>query len=507
MNVFVSVGEAVDKLSILELKYKKIVDENKRIEIKKEIECLDRRSFEPGQCPVVKSSLGQPPEELNRDNVPHELFNGINQCEKYKNYYPFFYKLLLYINEKIWVMTDKIKSIKPDADTLDTCIYFAKLSSLIFDYNQKRFRIKNWFNILVNSELKEQKSYGSTYCNIKFTSEEDVLNKIPEINYLLLEYDIVFIEKSHYEVFTNIFKQPTIFLERQQKDVEEILLNDFTIPRANPILQELFPDEIVSEIFEFETIKYLAGGMFGDFIHQLSVINEKFYKTGRRGELYISNHGGGDPFKFSLEYTYNDTFGIIQKQRYIKNYKIYSGEHFDINLNDWRRIFRDPNVYGHNDPTVYGHNQGWHVSFKEIYDVEWGKHRWINTPIDEKWKDKVLINTVSYRFCDFIDFNKLLKEHNNNLIFVFSNKCGMVDYDNFVQKTNIRLPYLVIDNFEEMCTIINSCKLFIGSRSGALTIAHATHVPQIIGTDSSNPEPKTVTDLVDIWDFVKINYV
>ena len=53
MNVSVSVGEAVDKLSILELKYKKITDENKRVEIKKEIDYL-------------------------------------NQCEKYKNDYPFF---------------------------------------------------------------------------------------------------------------------------------------------------------------------------------------------------------------------------------------------------------------------------------------------------------------------------------------------------------------------------------------------------------------------------------
>jgi len=492
MNVFVSVGEAVDKLSILELKYKKIADENKRVEIKKEIDCL-------------------------------------NQCEKYKNDYSFFYKLLLYINEKIWVMTDKIKTMVPDVDTLD----FAKLSSLIFDYNQKRFRIKNWFNLLVNSELKEQKSYGSTYCNIKFTNEEDVLNKIPEINYLLLEYDIIFIEKSNYELFTNIFtplnnsirtadefstklpvtdlniaplwcadsklhryKQPSIFPEREQEHVEQIILSDFTIPSHNPILQELFPHENVRDVFEFETIKYIAGGRLGDFIHQLSVINEKFYKTGRRGDLYISNRG--DSFRFSLEDTHNDTFGIIQKQRYIKNYKIYNGEPFDIDLTEWRKKFK-------NDSDV-GYTQGWHISFKEIYDVEWGKHRWINTPINEIWKDKVLINTVSYRFCDFIDFNKLLREHNNKVIFVFNNKGGMSDYVHFVQKTNIRLPYYVIGSFEEMCILINSCKLFVGSRSAPLTIAHATHVPHIIGTDLSEPTPMVETELVNIWDFVKINY-
>ena len=40
MKVEVSVGEAIDKLSILHIKMKKIVDENKKIEIQKEIDCL-----------------------------------------------------------------------------------------------------------------------------------------------------------------------------------------------------------------------------------------------------------------------------------------------------------------------------------------------------------------------------------------------------------------------------------------------------------------------------------
>jgi hypothetical protein len=38
---------------------------------------VDRRRFETGQSPVVKSSLGQSPEEFNRDFVQFEFFNGI----------------------------------------------------------------------------------------------------------------------------------------------------------------------------------------------------------------------------------------------------------------------------------------------------------------------------------------------------------------------------------------------------------------------------------------------
>lgn len=40
MKIEVSIGEAIDKLSILEIKMKKISDENKKIEIQKEINVL-----------------------------------------------------------------------------------------------------------------------------------------------------------------------------------------------------------------------------------------------------------------------------------------------------------------------------------------------------------------------------------------------------------------------------------------------------------------------------------
>ena len=69
----------------------------------------------------------------------------------------------------------------------------------------------------------------------------------------------------------------------------------------------------------------------GDLIHNLSVINENFYKTGRKGILYIENIG--DTFHTGLEYTYNDTYDIISKQKYIKTYKIRDDEAFQIDLN------------------------------------------------------------------------------------------------------------------------------------------------------------------------------
>ena len=91
----------------------------------------------------------------------------------------------------IWVMTDKIKQMDPKDP------YFSLISNCIFEHNQKRFRLKNFFNILCDSSLKEQKSYSTNCCKIIIDSEEVLFNKIPEFNYLLIEYDILYIETTN----------------------------------------------------------------------------------------------------------------------------------------------------------------------------------------------------------------------------------------------------------------------------------------------------------------------
>ena len=97
MKIEVSVGEAIDKLSILELKMRKISEINKQMEVQKEI-------------------------------------NALNECHKYKEYY-LYYNLLMYVNEQIWDMTDVIKGITI-ADPR-----FAPLSNQIFEFNQNKLEI------------------------------------------------------------------------------------------------------------------------------------------------------------------------------------------------------------------------------------------------------------------------------------------------------------------------------------------------------------------------------
>jgi len=191
MKIEVSIGEAIDKLSILELKMKKISDENKKIEIQKEI-------------------------------------NVLQECETYKSKHDFYYNLLMYVNEKIWDMTDIIKSIHIEDPQ------FSHISNKIFEFNQKRFRIKNWFNLLTDSNLKEQKSYACTHCRIVVDDENVFFNKLPEINYLAIGYDVLTFESPLISTIQEFLKIPTILYDEEQikclNNPTTVYLSDFCIP-------------------------------------------------------------------------------------------------------------------------------------------------------------------------------------------------------------------------------------------------------------------------------------
>lgn len=191
MKIEVSIGEAIDKLSILELKMKKIGDENKKIEIQKEI-------------------------------------NVLQECERYKSKNEFYYNLLMYINEKIWDMTDIIKSITIDDSQ------FSHISNQIFEFNQKRFRIKNWFNLLTESNIKEQKSYACTHCRIVVDDENVFFSKLYEINYLAIQYDVLTFECSFISTIQDFLKIPTILYDEEKIKLLNnpfiVRLSDFYVP-------------------------------------------------------------------------------------------------------------------------------------------------------------------------------------------------------------------------------------------------------------------------------------
>ena len=123
VNVPISLGELFDKISILEIKNKKILDESKIVNIKKELNGL-------------KKVL----DELN-----------INLSET-NNLYNKLYK----INLTLWEIEDSIRVFEKNDDFGEK---FIELARAVYITNDQRFEVKNDINKLFNSEYVEEKSY------------------------------------------------------------------------------------------------------------------------------------------------------------------------------------------------------------------------------------------------------------------------------------------------------------------------------------------------------------
>jgi hypothetical protein len=129
----VSIGEGIDKLTILDIKLSNIKDESKRLEVKKEYDTL------------IKS-----------------LETYILKCERH-------YKLLKKINLDIWNLEDEIRTELSD----ERCAVVAK--KIVYE-NDSRFRVKDKINKMCASELKEQKGYlVKTIANIHIKENNENL--------------------------------------------------------------------------------------------------------------------------------------------------------------------------------------------------------------------------------------------------------------------------------------------------------------------------------------------
>ena len=362
-------------------------------------------------------------------------------CKKYINAYPRFYKQLVYINKKIWDFTDEIKALNPR----ETPELYAQISSEIFTFNQKRFRLKKYFNDLNDSAIKEQKSYAEDARVIT-----NVNGHYDVIGFLCIEYDAIYV--------SNVF----------ETDIRQVLPNPnlhfFTgDPPPYPIinLQTLY---CVPEAFQFPPIYYTASGLLGDFITQLSVICENYYKTGQKGILTMTD---AIPFRRGLEATYNDIQSIVRSQPYIQEFTIEPASSCDIYLGSWRE-----------SSLMYKVN--WYELLLHEYGTHFGKHKWIHTTNCWQWNSKVIIHITQYRFPVNLDYSAIVQEHGiENIVFLAMEE---TDHAFFVKKTGVFIPCVYTPpSFEDLCIAIHSCKLFVGALSMPLTIAHACRVPRIIG--------------------------
>jgi hypothetical protein len=219
--------------------------------------------------------------------------------------------------------------------------------------------------------------------------------------------------------------------------------------------------------------------LLGDFITQLSVICENFYKTGRKG---IVNMIDTVPFRKGLEETYSEIKSMVASQPYIEDLQMGFPDNFEIYLSSWRdsdQLYKI-NIY---------------ELFLQEYNVPFGKHKWIHTPNNVQWNNKVIIHIVTYRFPVNINYQNIVNQYGiENIVFL---NMEDNDYEYFVEKTKINIPTIYKpESFEDLCAMIGSCKLFVGATSMPLCIAHATHVSRIVGLPDNNDIKMLATGLI-----------
>ena len=124
IQIYISVGELIDKITILQIKKEKIANLKKVKKVSYELELLENslNSFETSKTA--------------------ELKNLMNELKK--------------INQKLWKIEDDIRLLEKNKKFDDN---FINLARSVYITNDERFEVKNKINKLFSSEIEEVKSY------------------------------------------------------------------------------------------------------------------------------------------------------------------------------------------------------------------------------------------------------------------------------------------------------------------------------------------------------------
>jgi hypothetical protein len=117
----VSVGELIDKISILQIK-KNHVQDDKLEKVEKELDALLK---------------------LAQEYLQHDSISSL-------------YQDLIGVNTQLWNTEDVLRSLERDKEFGDSFIAYARD---VYHLNDQRFRLKNKINLLTQSEIQEVKQH------------------------------------------------------------------------------------------------------------------------------------------------------------------------------------------------------------------------------------------------------------------------------------------------------------------------------------------------------------
>jgi hypothetical protein len=121
VTIQVSVGELIDKYTILQIKRSKVSD--------------DKLQKVQHEIAVIMPTVG-----------PYLAIDSISRC----------YEDLLGVNSQLWVVEDKLRILEKEKDFGEQ---FVELARSVYYLNDERFNIKNKINTLTDSDIQEVKQY------------------------------------------------------------------------------------------------------------------------------------------------------------------------------------------------------------------------------------------------------------------------------------------------------------------------------------------------------------
>jgi hypothetical protein len=174
----VSLGEAIDKLTILDIKLDKITD-SRRFDVQKEYDFL------------------------------YEKLSG------FLNKYYDLYQSMKKVNLLIWNMMDTLR----DGDVSNE--EYLKVCKECVEYNDIRFRVKNKINYVSKSVLKEQKSYKINRLIIVLNDNiKNIEAFIKPIKYYSFFYDEIVIVSNDEQLKNTFNYDVTIVFSKKITDLE-----------------------------------------------------------------------------------------------------------------------------------------------------------------------------------------------------------------------------------------------------------------------------------------------
>lgn len=207
----VSLGEAMDKLSILDIKLDKITDSR-------------------------------------RDNVQIEYNMLYEKLKIDIDKYTLYYNIMKIVNLEIWDMMNLLR----DSENYDRDYMVLCRKCMIS--NDVRFRIKNKINYISNCSLKEQKGYKIIRILFdtrnKNVSLEDLMNPIKYYSFL---YDEIIILTDDKNIFLSQFSyDPTIIITNTDTVTESLTYKKiFDLKKVQGDQNDLYKElEITNEIIE-----------------------------------------------------------------------------------------------------------------------------------------------------------------------------------------------------------------------------------------------------------------